>query len=91
MNKTIWKQVSKEKFELFINSYPCKLSKDICHIVEPPIATFNDFTLGRWPDSIVAKICMDWLGPNGEKAKGDEYWEYFILSELDVDKPPQKV
>ena len=49
------KQVSREEYQAFIENYPRKLVKDVCSISEPPLITFNDFTLGNWPESIVAR------------------------------------
>jgi hypothetical protein len=40
--------------EHFIKAYPRPL---VCHVVticEPPQVTYNDFTLGDWPESVVA-------------------------------------
>lgn len=45
------------EFELkeYIRKYPRELVKDICGTFEPPLVTYNDFTLGKWPNSIVAR------------------------------------
>jgi hypothetical protein len=88
MNKTheeTWNKVSKEEFKKFVDEYPRPLERNTTHIVTPPIDTWNDFTLGSWPQSMVAKISMDWLGPNGEEAKDDRYWEYFVLANAKVE------
>jgi len=46
--------VTKEEFDKFIQAYPRELLRDVFHANEPPIVTYNDFTLGDWPDSVVA-------------------------------------
>jgi hypothetical protein len=38
----------------FIAAYPRKLEADVLGTYEPPLVTFNDFTLGKWPESVVA-------------------------------------
>ena len=48
------KAVSKEEFSAFLDSYPRPLSFDKSGISDPPFVTYNDFTLGKWPESIVA-------------------------------------
>lgn len=70
-----FKQVSKEVFESFLNSYPRPLSKDIARMCEPALFTANDFTLGVWPESIVAKAHL---------TEGEPYYDcapttYYIL------------
>ena len=57
----IWKTVTKEELNKFIESYPRKLEVDVCCITEPPRLTFNDFELAnRWPYSVVAGyFCWD--------------------------------
>jgi hypothetical protein len=53
-------QVTKEEFEEFINKYNTnihELVRDTCHISTPPLVSYNDFSLGNWPDSIVASMC----------------------------------
>jgi hypothetical protein len=49
------KRVTEEEFEKFIKEYPRPLKKDITGIFEPPLMTFNDFSLDPfWPGSVVA-------------------------------------
>ena len=61
--------VTREQFEQFIITYPRLLKCNVTAICEPPIVTFNDFSLGTWPKSVVArhsftdlsgKIPSDW-------------------------------
>lgn len=61
----------KEEFYDFINNYPRKLKKDVNHISEPPTITWNDFTKGDWPESVIATAQEDW---NGD-------WTYRILDD----------
>lgn len=52
-----FKEVSKEVFDAFINTYPRKLEWNITNISEPPLGTWNDFADGKkWPESIVAQV-----------------------------------
>jgi hypothetical protein len=53
------KPVTKEEFERFIASYPRPLDRDIMRMAEPPVVTYNDFSLGMWPLSIVAQHTFD--------------------------------
>jgi hypothetical protein len=56
------KIVTKEEFERFVISYPGHLERDIAHFAEPPVVTYNDFSLGMWPRSIVARHTFDASG-----------------------------
>lgn len=51
--------VSLKKFRKFIDEYPRPLVRDVSSIFEPPIVTYNDFTLGKWPDCVVGKYSVD--------------------------------
>ncbi len=48
------KRVTHDEFHDFINNYPNKLEIDIVHFCEPPLKQYNDFSLGNWPESVVA-------------------------------------
>lgn len=63
MNK-IYKRISKIEFYKFIISYPRKLERDVYGVCDPPVVTYNDFELGNWPDSVVAKT---WLYDDNPK------------------------
>ena len=39
----------------FVEAYPRKLVRDVYGACEPPLVTFNDFTRGDWPASVVAQ------------------------------------
>lgn len=62
-------RVTREEYQEFIENYPRELVKHVCAIVEPPLITFNDFTLGDWPDSVVSRT---WAYSD---IKGDRYYE----------------
>ena len=48
------KEVSRQEFEDFIESYPRPLQGYVSGISDPPIASYNDWELGWWPRSAVA-------------------------------------
>lgn len=61
------KSVTKEEFLEFIKNYPRKLSFNTDGRGEPPFSTYNDFTLGNYPDSIVASCFRnDYLKNEGD-------------------------
>ena len=48
------KEVTKQEFIDFCNSYPHDLIRDVCGISDPPAISYNDFEIGWWPLSVVA-------------------------------------
>ena len=48
------KEVTKQEFIDFCNSYPRDLIRDVCGISDPPAVSYNDFEIGWWPLSVVA-------------------------------------
>lgn len=58
-----WKNVTKEELEKFVRKYPRKLEKHEVMICSPPLLTYNDFEIGEYPDSVVAK---EWQGTDRE-------------------------
>lgn len=71
-------QVTKEELLNFVKNYGSKLDVDTCQIFTPPLVTFNDFTKGKWPESVVANIVWN------ESMKGYPSYngapnEYFII------------
>ena len=48
------KEVTKQEFIDFCNSYPRDLICDECGISTPPAVSYNDFEIGWWPLSVVA-------------------------------------
>lgn len=48
------KEVTIAQMRAFVAAYPRELEVDVSHICEPPLKTYNDFTMGNWPESVVA-------------------------------------
>ncbi len=59
---TEFKSVTEQELKSFVASFPRDLSLDVCGIVEPPQVTYNDFTLGKWPDSVVVRYFTGYMG-----------------------------
>lgn len=76
MSDSEWVSVTREELEAYVKSYPRRLARDVCAIGEPPVVSFNDFTLGNWPESRVAVYMMEGYGPEGgyqvRKFKADQ-------------------
>lgn len=53
------KPATEEEARAFIKGYPRPLERDVARIYEPPFVSWNDFTLGDWPDSVVASCMPD--------------------------------
>jgi hypothetical protein len=67
-------RVSKEEFERFLATYPRKLERDVARMCGPPLVSYNDFTLGNWPQSVVASHSFADLAckmPAGWKVRKD--------------------
>jgi hypothetical protein len=45
---------TKAEFDAFIAAYPRELTRKNIMVSDPPTVTFNDATLGGWPESMVA-------------------------------------
>lgn len=73
------KSVSKSEFQDFISNYPGKLEVDICGLCDPPMVSYNDFSIGEWPESIVAKTWKYDEEPGECFYKPEENREYYIL------------
>lgn len=70
-----FKEVKKEEFDNFVKNYPRPLDWNVTGICEPPLGSYNDLSLGKWPDTMVAKVkIMD-----GSEYYGFRTSEYFIL------------
>lgn len=48
------REVSKAEFDAHLAAWPRELKRDVLGTFEPPLVTYNDFTYGTWPDSVVA-------------------------------------
>lgn len=77
-----YKKVTKEEFEKFIKEYPRELKVDVCGIYEPPLISYNDFTLGRWAKSVVAYTYLYDNDPNGYFYQPEEKRTYGVLKEI---------
>lgn len=73
MTKPIKKKVSREEFEAFIANYPRPLARSHHYICTPTMVDYNDFTLGAWPYSSVAKT---WINDQYPELHFEE--EYYI-------------
>jgi hypothetical protein len=49
---------TQQELENFVAAYPRKLERDVFGACEPPLVTYNDWTLGAWPESVVASHHM---------------------------------
>lgn len=47
-------ECTEQEMRDFVATYPRPLERDVYGAHEPPLVTFNDFTLGVWPESVVA-------------------------------------
>lgn len=45
--------VTPEELREFVANYPRRPETDVWGVSEPPMITWNDFTLGNWPESVV--------------------------------------
>lgn len=72
------KRVSKLEFENFIDAYQNELEFDCCGISDPPLITYNDFSLGKWPDSIVAQTHAYSDDENDYYYEPEELRKYYI-------------
>jgi hypothetical protein len=48
------RKVNKEEFDKFVAEYPRPLERNVAAMYEPPLCSYNDSTLGEWPESVVA-------------------------------------
>jgi hypothetical protein len=72
------KRVDKAEFLEFTSNYPSNLQVDICGICEPPLVTYNDFTRGAYPKSVVAQT-WKYDDTQGERCyEPEENRKYYI-------------
>ena len=73
------KNVTKEEFLRFLDSYPRDLVYDVFGACDPPAVSYNDFELAnRWPYSVVAStFCYD-DDPDGYYYEPEEDRQYTI-------------
>jgi hypothetical protein len=53
-----FKIVNRDEMLEFVSSYNETLERIVNATYEPPLITYNDFTLGNWPESVVAYYTM---------------------------------
>ena len=54
--------VSKEEFMKHVKDWPRPLVRDVYAVCDPAVISYNDFTYGDWPDSIVAFYYGEYAG-----------------------------
>lgn len=73
------KNVTKEEFLRFLDSYPRALVCDVFGACDPPAISYNDFELAnRWPYSIVASTSYYDDDPDGYYYEPEEDRQYTI-------------
>ena len=82
-----FKRVVEEEFYKFLDEYKRPLDRDCYAVCEPPSITYNDFSLGKWPDSVVAKTCLYDDDENGYYYTPKED-RYYAVAELDESGEP---
>lgn len=60
--------VTEEEFDAFVEAYPRPIRRDVNGTCEPPLITYNDHSLGAWPECVVAS-CSAPYGP-GDRRTG---------------------
>lgn len=89
----VMEKVSKEEFQDFLKSYPNELTRGTTNICEPPFTSYIDKSLPSdaevgsstyFFDREVARVEMDWVGPNGEldDIEDGRFWVYKINTNL---------
>jgi len=81
------KSVSKPEFWEFVKNYPRKLEMDIYGVCDPPVVTFNDFSLGVWPKSVVARTWKYDDDPDGHFYEPEENRKYYIECDQPEETP----
>ena len=77
-----YRDVSKEEFDQFVLAYPNPLERDVTGICEHPVLTYNDFSLGPWSYSVVARVVLNESYPkNGTEPHRWSPNTYALLSE----------
>lgn len=82
-----FKRVVEKEFYNFLKNYKRPLDRDCYAVCEPPSITYNDFSLGKWPDSVVAKTCLYDDDEDGYYYTPKED-RYYAVAELDEDGNP---
>lgn len=75
------------EFRAWLSRYPRQLEKTTVAVVEPPLVCFLDHALEsdapdgspeRFFSQVVAKICCNWMGPDGQLATDHRFYEYCV-------------
>ena len=82
-----FKRVTEKEFYNFLKNYKRPLDRDCYAACEPPSITYNDFTLGKWPDSVVAKTSLYDDDKDGYYYTPEKE-RYYAIAELDEDGNP---
>lgn len=82
-----FKRVVEKEFYNFLKNYKRPLDRDCYAVCEPPSITYNDFTLGNWPDSVVAKTFLYDDDKDGYYYTPEKE-RYYAIAELDEDGNP---
>lgn len=78
----MFKEVTKEEFDNFISNYPRPLMYSALTICCPEKGQYNDFTLGNWPESVVASFNLWGYNPdNPEDTWGKEPCKWMVKDE----------
>ncbi len=70
-----FKEVPEVEFWTFVNGYPIKLEWDVCNVYDPPMGTYNDFRLGVWPASNVARVVIEYPDRGPKRYYIPDGWE----------------
>lgn len=63
-----WKDVTREELDAYVKTYPRRLERNVTRICDPWMVNYNDFTLGNWPESMVARYS------EGDPPNDPGYW-----------------
>lgn len=58
-------EVTESEMNDFIKNYGKPLERDVYAACDPWLVTYNDFDLGDWPDSVVARNYTGFGPPSG--------------------------
>jgi len=80
----VYKSVTKEEFDKFIENYPRELVRSVYAVFEPPIVTYNDFELANhWPYSVIARTYIYDEDPKERYYEPEEMRSYTIAENFE--------
>ena len=83
------REVTEEEMLAHVKAWPRELERDVYRACDPPFVSYNDFTLGNWPESVVASYTDRWPMFAEKKIVGYKPpFNFQIHREL---PPPEKV